>query len=120
MGAKQINYAKNLIEENLAYHSIKDVEEEALVILEQAKKLAFNTLKKERELLLVLASILNTKTRIEKNELQQLVKQHGRTKIIDSSYSTFYRDKLTRQVKNLSLTTVISKVSHIQLNKNID
>ena len=118
MGEKQINYAKTDSQETLAYHATQDVEEEVALIFAQAKQLALLTLEKERELLLVLANILNNKTRIEKSELQQLVLEHCQTNILNPTKSTFYREKLKAQIADLYVVEKLGKVSPVQLNKD--
>ena len=118
MGSKKVNYARSFIDESMNIHDTYEVENEALVLLDQAKELAIKTLKKERKLLLVLSDILSSQSRLEKVEITELIKKHLKSNMIASSESSFYRDKLKSQLRTSNVLQEINNSNPIQLNKN--
>lgn len=117
MGSQAINFALSSVEERLSLHNVTDIEGEAALLLDQAKELAMNTLKKERKLLLVLSEILSTRSRMEKEELKEIILVHVSSPILTDK-STFYRDKLKAQFNTINVLSEINSVNPIQLNKN--
>ncbi len=91
-----------------AVHSLEEIENEAIKIVQEAKKLAFETLTKEKELLLVLSNFLSKNSSIEKNQLAVMFEMYAETKI-NTKESKFYRDKL-----NLEMEKLIGNQSEIE------
>lgn len=118
MGQRKITFAKSTTEESMLFHDITAAENEAMELLEEAKSLALQTLKKERKLLLVLADHLSEHSRMMKAELTEKIKDHAVTKVITDHQSHFYRDKLKAQIETASISASLKRTHPIQMNKN--
>jgi hypothetical protein len=103
MGNNMICYAKSNVEDSLHYHQVETVEDEAIILLEQAKNLAINTLKKERKLLLVMSAHLSEHSRMERKEIQKLIDAHMLTELPKATDAFKYRNKLKEQLKSIEL-----------------
>jgi cell division protease FtsH len=103
MGNNMICYAKSNAEDSLHYHQVETVEDEAIILLEQAKNLAMSTLKKEKKLLLVMSAHLSEHSRMERKEIQKLIDAHMLTELPKASDAFKYRNKLKEQLKSIEL-----------------
>jgi hypothetical protein len=101
MGKRTVCYAKMGNEDSLLYHNVEAVEEEAISLLDEAKKLAFNTLKKEMKLLLVMSEFLSENSRMEKKEIEKFIDAHMITEIQKETETFKYRNKLKDQLKSM-------------------
>jgi hypothetical protein len=102
MGRTPIKYALTAFEEKEVYHQFTGVEDEIKEILEQARKLAESTLKKEKKLLLVLSDYLSDNHMLRKHKIELLLEDSISENIdfIESGDDLFYRKHLKQQVKN--------------------
>ena len=117
MGENLIHYATSTADESHFYHETNNVEEEALIYIQQAKKLALDTLQKEKKLLLVLSNHLAEYPKLKKAELENLIKQNAVSQIPELSNSRFYRDKLKSQLETSVVLNDITISNPIQMNK---
>jgi hypothetical protein len=105
-------------QEDFVYHEINSVEEEVLNFIKQAKKLAKETLEKEKVLLIAMAEYLSVNTNMSKQQVIKMFEEYCMSKpnIINPN---FYRNKLNNaklansDVKNIAKSPII-------LNKGVE
>lgn len=117
MGKELIRYANTEVENLSVYHNSAPVEEEVKEILRKARSLATQTLNENRQLLLTLAEHLTKHSKIEKAELEELMKDRGFThsKTIEES---LYRDILKAQLTTNKVFQQLNENNPIIMNKN--
>jgi hypothetical protein len=98
-------------------HEIEGVEKEIENVLVEGKKLAEETLKKEKKLLLAIADFLSDNTLITKPELETLIKEHSTEKCISTFDGNFYRNLLKKEVQTL-IAKELTQNYPISLNKS--
>lgn len=122
-GSETVAFSTTEVSENHTYHNVQKIEEEALNILKESKKLALEFLQKEKELLIILSGYLSKNTSIGQQQLTIMVEMYAETKI-DTGESKFYRDKLNTQLERLLGDNqdgkAIATILPPQLNKNTD
>ncbi len=116
-GDDLIYYSESSIKKEHAYHRIDEIEELALRLVREAKTLALETLQKERTLLLELALMLSKKAKLEKSELEQIVKQFAVSPLKFHETPNYYREKLQQEYENLGKTSEIKVNYPMIMNK---
>jgi ATP-dependent Zn protease len=120
-GEAAISFARCSVQQMNAMHSMDEIENEALRLVQKAKQLALETLTKEKELLLVLSNYLSKNSSIDQYQLAVLFDMHAQTKI-DKKEPTFYRDKLKLEMEktlgNQSAVENLTNLLPLQLNKD--
>jgi hypothetical protein len=107
MGEIAISYAKSTSEEAMLYHSTKLIEEDAVSIIKQARMIALETLLNEKKLLLFMAEKLTIQSRLDKDQIRQLLNQHMISEIQFDSEDFSYRIKLKEQLESLTNRSVV-------------
>ena len=117
MGKNLIHYATSYSDVSIFYHELSAVEDEALLYIQQAKKLALETLQKEKKLLLVLSNYLSEHPMIKKEVLEKIIKEYVVSPTFDLTDSRFYRDKLRSQLETNKILNEITYSNPIKMNK---
>jgi len=103
MGRNPITYETPEIKDNNTYHQIKNIEKEIKAAINEAKKMAINTLINEQKLLLSLSNQLSDKRKLKKEEIENIAKKTLTKNIdfIEHGDHLFYRNHLKTQFKNI-------------------
>jgi cell division protease FtsH len=101
LGKETICFAKHSNEDSLLFHQLHSIEEEALQLINKAKELAKKTLLKERKLLLLIADRLSVSSRMEKNEIEQMIDSYMVSDMNKDKEEFVYRTILKQQVTKL-------------------
>jgi len=116
-----ISYGIPIIENNEAYHSFEDVEEEIKRAIEEAKQLAEFTLKKEKALLLELSDYLSDNRMLKKEEIRRIVNNRSTENVdfIENGEHLFYRKHLKQQIQNHNMLKPLipHSINVLSLNK---
>lgn len=118
-GKLPVCYSVSSKSESFAYHKIGDVEYEIASIIQKAKQLAYEELRTHKTLLLQMANVLADKSKIEKDEICELVVKHSNLSIPNPDSKKFYRKRLKQMldVDNLLKQTV--QATPVYLNKEL-
>jgi cell division protease FtsH len=102
MGKVPISYSIPIKDENELYHGFEDVENEIKLAIEEAKRLAESTLKKEQRMLLALSDYLCDNRMLRKNEMKQIADETLSSKVnyIENGDHLYYREHLKEKVKS--------------------
>ena len=121
MGNLPIVYTIPAEKINNTYHNYKDVENDIIKALEEAKQLAETTLKKEKTLLLELSDYLSDNRMLKKEGIRKIVEKRITEKIdfIENGSQLFYRKHLKQQIqKNKHLKPIFHHSNNmLSLNK---
>ncbi len=101
MGSLPILYSIPIKENNEAYNNFEAIENEIKSTIEDAKKLAELTLKKEKTLLLELSDYLSDNRMLKKEEIRKIVENRTIENInfIENGEHLFYRKHLKQQIQ---------------------
>jgi hypothetical protein len=116
MGGNYISCAFSHDQDDLVYHNINSVEEEVLAFINQAKKLAIDTLEREKTLLIEMSEYLSVNTNMNKQQTIKFFDKHCRTKPNEVN-KHFYRNKLSNAK---SLTSDITSIANSPIILNRD
>jgi hypothetical protein len=115
IGGNYISCAFSHDQDDLVYHNINSVEEDVLAFINQAKKLAIDTLEREKTLLIEMSEYLSVNTNMNKQQTIKFFDKHCRTKP-NGVNKHFYRNKLSNAKSLTSDMTSITN-SPIILNR---
>lgn len=116
-GDDLIYYSESPTKHEYSYHRIDEIEEMALKFVRDAKTLALETLQKERALLLELAMLLSKQAKLEKSELEQIVKKFAVSPLKFHETPNYYREKLKQEYENLGTSSAIKVNYPMIMNK---
>lgn len=101
MGTQTVAFSMSIDEISLLYHQVDSVEQEALILLEESRQLAFRMLEKEMTLLLVMSEHLSVNSRMDNKEIKAVFEQYMLTSIPEESEKFKYRKKLKERLEIL-------------------
>ncbi|MGB1004796.1 MAG: hypothetical protein ACPGVC_11220, partial [Salibacteraceae bacterium] len=98
-----------------AFHDISDIENEVRAIIQEAKKLAENTLRNEMHLLLKISGVLSDQSILKKEEIETLFDQYSTKNFRNRREDNYYRNKLKSLVEGLSETKIYKPSSCMEV-----
>lgn len=116
MGENYISCAFSHDQDDLVYHNINSVEEDVLAFINQAKKLAIDTLEREKTLLIEMSEYLSVNTNMNKQQTIKFFDKHCRTNPNEVN-KHFYMNKLSNAK---SLTSDITSIANSPIILNRD
>ncbi len=105
-------------ENSFVYHSIEKIEQEVFEVIEKAKELAKQELTKNKRLLLAIAEYLSVESKLEKEQLIELIESNSDMGDQEGKPKDFYRETLKKQIRTKEILKETVEKNPIVLNKD--
>jgi ATP-dependent Zn protease len=117
LGTLKMRFATTSDDSNNYLHHISECENEISTHLQEAYNLAEKTLQKEKKVLLVLSNELSQKSKLEKDEIEQLIKKHAINSSSINIPHDYYRQKIKAQLSTYTVFEEINEKNPLVVNK---